>query len=58
MDDLNREQQALGGRQRILGDQQAQLGRRMAVATKTVQGQLRTLSEDALESGAAQELRD
>lgn len=58
MDDLNREQRALGTRQRILGDQQAVLGRQMADATKSVQSQLRTLSEDALDSGAAQELRD
>jgi hypothetical protein len=56
MDELNREQQALGSRQRRLGDQQAVLGRQMADATKTVQGRLRTLSDDALASGAAQEL--
>lgn len=58
IDGLGREQKALGARQRILGDQQAVLGRRMADATKSVQSQLRSLSEDALASGAAQELRD
>ena len=56
-EELGRQQEALGRQQEELGRQQEELGRQQEAASKKAERELRGLLEQAIRSGAAQEVK-